>query len=64
MINMKFLLPQLQDFDEDTLFQQDEITAHTTRAFKEVVRKLFSEKVISRFGEQSISYVALFPSGG
>lgn len=50
----EFLVPQLQEFDgfdQDTWFQQDGATAHTARASMEVVRELFPEKVISRFGD-------------
>uniref|UniRef100_V5I8Z8 Transposable element Tc3 transposase n=1 Tax=Anoplophora glabripennis TaxID=217634 RepID=V5I8Z8_ANOGL len=49
-----FLVPQLEEFDgfnQDTWFQQDGATAHTAWASMEVVRELFLEKVISRFGD-------------
>lgn len=50
----EFLVPQLQEFDgfnQDTWFEQDGATAHTARASMEVVRELFPEKVIFRFGD-------------
>ncbi|PNF40523.1 hypothetical protein B7P43_G08177 [Cryptotermes secundus] len=34
-------------------FQQDGATAHTARASMEVVRRIFSQYVISRFGDVS-----------
>lgn len=47
-----FLWPKLEDFDrEDMWFQQDGATCHTTRANLTLLRKKFSGRIISRFGD-------------
>lgn len=48
-----FLNPQLQDFEgfnDETWFQQDGATCHTSNQSLAVVNQLFPEKVISRRG--------------
>ena len=49
-----FLHPQLQSLRvnmEEMWFQQDGATAHTARASMTVVRQMFPQHVVSRFGD-------------
>ena len=48
----EYLLPQLEDFDTQNLwFQQDGATPHTAREAMAKLRTAFPGRLISRFGD-------------
>ncbi|CAH1635286.1 unnamed protein product [Spodoptera littoralis] len=49
-----YFIPQLREhpaYSSRTWFQQDGATCHTARATMDQIRKLFPQKLISRFGD-------------
>lgn len=59
-VMIQFFLSKLQDTD-DTWFQQDGATCHTTRETIQSLHESFPDRVISRFGGQIAFFFEVFP---
>ena len=51
MHSQEFLIPEINDINFNMLFQQDGTTAHTAMESIQLLETLFSNRLISRFGD-------------